>query len=618
MAVKSVIDVQINDEKFKQFTGLFGQYQAALKELPSDWAKVNAEIGGANGVFEAFVAAMLAQSQLITKIEKTNKDTTNTTAKNATYWRDMSKSTRDVAGNIVNATTALLKWIGLTSVFSGLLGAGGLYGIDRMAAGVASGQRSSQRLGMTYGENKAFDIAFSPVVDTGRFLGSVNEALSDLTKKGGFIGAGLTPGEQQGGTAQVALNLLDHLKQFADATDPSNLANMMTSKGLDQHISLEELKALRAKTPEEYSEFRNRFVDEKSRLNLSGDTQSAWTRFTQQMEDAGVSIENVFVRSLVKIEPQLADLSKGFVKLVEAIGDSDVVKGWIESAGRGLERFSTYINGQDFRDAVNGFLASLDKLSESLSWVADKFSVSPEYKAAHPSKYPAKEGTPEWDLENKRLSDGRPQYQPNGKPWPTALKFDDIEKAHGLPKGMLNSIYGAESSSGANKNTSSAGAVGPFQFLPATAEQYGVKDSRDLDQSSQGAGRFLDHLAKVFDKDWVKVVAAYNSGEGTVANAVTSAGILGGDWRHYLPQQETRDYIRKVIPRDSLEDYVKSGRNGVDPNAPKDQSAGSLAGADFRALVSLLSKQSSKSVIEIYNNSGANVIQSASQVVVGG
>jgi hypothetical protein len=42
MVTKSVIEIDVLDEKFKAFASVFEKYQEALKKMPGDWQKVNA------------------------------------------------------------------------------------------------------------------------------------------------------------------------------------------------------------------------------------------------------------------------------------------------------------------------------------------------------------------------------------------------------------------------------------------------------------------------------------------------------------------------------------------------------------------------------------------------
>jgi hypothetical protein len=118
-----------------------------------------------------------------------------------------------------------------------------------------------------------------------------------------------------------------------------------------------------------------------------------------------------------------------------------------------------------------------------------------------------------------------------------AALFDALERQHGLPAGLLNSIFMAESSGGKNL-LSPKGAQGPFQMMPGTAAQYGLhgSDVYDTAKSAAAAAAYLDHLKTMFHGDMTKAVAAYNAGEGNVQK-------YGG----VPPFEETQAYVGKVL-----------------------------------------------------------------------
>lgn len=71
-----------------------------------------------------------------------------------------------------------------------------------------------------------------------------------------------------------------------------------------------------------------------------------------------------------------------------------------------------------------------------------------------------------------------------------------VATKYGIPLQALLGIYGTETAFGRNVTTSSAGAVGPFQFIPSTAAQYGYPQTNtpSLAQFAQQAdawGRYL-------------------------------------------------------------------------------------------------------------------------------
>jgi membrane-bound lytic murein transglycosylase D len=105
-------------------------------------------------------------------------------------------------------------------------------------------------------------------------------------------------------------------------------------------------------------------------------------------------------------------------------------------------------------------------------------------------------------------------------------------------------------------------ASGMWQFVPATGERFGMKQNwwydgrRDVISSTQGAIKYLKYLNKFFDGDWMLALAAYNSGEGRVRNAVRKNKRLGKPtdfWSLDLPK-ETRAYVPKLL---ALADIIK-------------------------------------------------------------
>ncbi|MEZ5796196.1 MAG: lytic transglycosylase domain-containing protein [Paracoccaceae bacterium] len=100
---------------------------------------------------------------------------------------------------------------------------------------------------------------------------------------------------------------------------------------------------------------------------------------------------------------------------------------------------------------------------------------------------------------------------------------------------LVLAVMGIESA-GRKDAISTAGAVGLMQLIPATAERFGVTDSKDPEQNIKGGVAYLDWLMKEFDHDPLMVLAAYNAGEGAVK---ANQGVP--------PYAETRDYVPKVL-----------------------------------------------------------------------
>lgn len=105
---------------------------------------------------------------------------------------------------------------------------------------------------------------------------------------------------------------------------------------------------------------------------------------------------------------------------------------------------------------------------------------------------------------------------------------------------------------------SRAGAVGLWQFMPASARHYGLHVGKKLDQRTDPARatdagvKYLKFLNKKFGKTSVLLsVAAYNAGEGRIARVVRKSGLKRGKrgYSHvvrHLPK-ETRGYVPEFL-----------------------------------------------------------------------
>jgi len=98
-------------------------------------------------------------------------------------------------------------------------------------------------------------------------------------------------------------------------------------------------------------------------------------------------------------------------------------------------------------------------------------------------------------------------------------------------------------------------AKGLWQFIPTTGMDYNLVQRPDYDErldipkSTQAAIRFLSGLYHHFNGDWLLALAAYNSGQATVDNAISrnrAEGLPADFWSLNLPA-ETQDYVPRLL-----------------------------------------------------------------------
>ena len=104
------------------------------------------------------------------------------------------------------------------------------------------------------------------------------------------------------------------------------------------------------------------------------------------------------------------------------------------------------------------------------------------------------------------------------------------------------------------KAVSPAAAGGIWQFIPKTATEYGLRVASGNDEradpmkQTRVAAAYLSDLHTIFG-DWALAMAAYNSGEPRVMDAIVKNG-RANFWELYDKQllpKETRDYVPKIL-----------------------------------------------------------------------
>jgi soluble lytic murein transglycosylase-like protein len=112
-----------------------------------------------------------------------------------------------------------------------------------------------------------------------------------------------------------------------------------------------------------------------------------------------------------------------------------------------------------------------------------------------------------------------------------------VAARYSLNPHLLAAIVRVESSFNP-RALSRKGACGLMQLLPETARRFGLrrKDLFDPAKNLEAGARYLKWLSSRFGEDPIRVLAAYNAGEGAVQR-------YGG----VPPYKETRNYVDRIF-----------------------------------------------------------------------
>ncbi len=128
-------------------------------------------------------------------------------------------------------------------------------------------------------------------------------------------------------------------------------------------------------------------------------------------------------------------------------------------------------------------------------------------------------------------------------------------KQKDIPESLMLAIITQESG-GRVHSMSSAGASGLFQFMPATAQRFGVQgtigdyDARfHPETAAKGAADYIVEQRQLYADDYAKILAAYNAGENRfkrLNKKHQNKPIWDSQFFYDLPS-ETQDYIGIVL-----------------------------------------------------------------------
>lgn len=378
MAVKSVIEVDIDVEgKLGAYVKKYKEYEDALKKTPNIWAKAGKEAAGAATSFEAGLAALLAMldtaSQLADQTDKVKKGADDV----GSSWKGAARWSKQFAENIGHATLSLAKWVGIGSLASSLLGGiGGIWAIDRLAGSAGASRRSAQGLGLSIGQQKAFEVDLGRVIDPDSFLGGVSEALGDRQKRANLFRAGLTNADLVGkNTFQVSIAALQSIKKLVDATNPNAWGNLIEQRNLGAFgiNTVEDARRLHAN---DVSTYIKQARDDQGAFGFDDATAAKWQELDRTLDASKTKIESTFIRGLAPLAGPLAHLSDAVSTAIENfLGMNDPKRFKVVAAA--IDKFASYIASPKFQTDMATLAANIALIAKETVRALEWFHLIP-------------------------------------------------------------------------------------------------------------------------------------------------------------------------------------------------------------------------------------------------
>ncbi|MGM7792110.1 hypothetical protein ACS78Q_04720 [Yersinia enterocolitica] len=377
MAAKSIIDIDVNDDKFQSFMEKFNEYQNALNDLPDAWrgvaqgigdteketAKARSELQGVAKSFSDGAAAILSINsgldRLNDSLDKANKNQSGFNKNAGAAKKFLSGATKDaksLAGHIKDATTSLISWGSILGLFSGLIGAGGLFGINRLASGAASQRFTALGLGTTSGGLDSSAINYQRALSnpTGT-LGAIRDSQLDLSKRWQFQAMGINNPDQD------PAKLLPQMIRNARDIFVKNGSNLQGAEahGLTNFFTLDDLNRFKNMSDAEIDSMEKQSQKDAVRLQLTDQQLKQWQDFNVQLDLSNRSIRNAFVTGLAPLVPSLGKLSDAVSGAIDTFLQSPELGKWIDGLSQGIQKFGEYLASPSFRTDIDSFMKSI-------------------------------------------------------------------------------------------------------------------------------------------------------------------------------------------------------------------------------------------------------------------
>ena len=263
MATKSVIEIDVLDEKFQAFTKEFAKFQSSVKSLkqidPLPWSakmtkEVNAQVKG--------VKDLINQIKNFEKLSKENLET----------FKQLSTTTANVARNLASGAVSIAKWATLGAI-------GGGFGLAGLAGSASDYRRQAQGLGVSTGQLRATETNFGIYFDPSQVLSNIADVKGDLSRQS-LIG-------RLGGSAgQNPIDLLPNVirnavKQFKAGGQTQQYAE---ATGLTQIFSIEDLRRLSSLKEDELEQTIKQNQADARNLETTDAVNKEWQDFLIQLK----------------------------------------------------------------------------------------------------------------------------------------------------------------------------------------------------------------------------------------------------------------------------------------------------------------------------------------------
>ncbi len=374
MAFKPVVDIDVNDSEFQAFIDKFEKFRDGLKDIPAPFKDMESRIRKLENSVSKLITSMKGKnnpSKPFDEMDKKLKKIPHSVDHANKAFKRFGHTLKDVGKIIKGILSFALKLVGIPLMF-GTFGAAAMFGLADSASNRSLKARS---LGMRVGTLSAIKTAFGGVLNS---PASTAETFSQAyTSPAGrsmlYRALGTQWRTESKGTAFV--HLLERAQELAKTTPRGLLAPYASALGYTGlGISVGDLRSMKNMTHHQLMGFIKIFEKARHRLNFSTQTAMQWARLNAQLKEAGVEIETVLIKDLVKLAPTIRSIISTIERWLNNPKTNDAIKKFANNLDEGIKKFAKWFegpNGTKFNEHMDDFISGISRIAKASIIVAD-------------------------------------------------------------------------------------------------------------------------------------------------------------------------------------------------------------------------------------------------------
>lgn len=526
MALKSIVEIDIDDTKFKEWLATAHKLTLGINAPTSASTSTSAT----------------SDTKFNAEKEKQHKKDKKEWSETDIHRKQESRSRKDNLEGLKNFTSSvgsfsatLAKWtLGLTT--GAVAGAG--FGYMRGTRETQDEFRRSKELGINVGQMKALQDTLSPLLDVNTTLANFAEAATDISKS---VSLGMLSQEERIGKTptEMMLAMIPKLKSELTKVGGSDIAlkQFMEANKITDLFSMDAIKSLKNNSNEFINTLLELAKKNAESLNLTDKQQEDYaklnTTFTVEIDKFTQDLK----RLTADLAPEIDKLITEFSTFAKDAMNTGTFKESIIALGEGIKGVAEYVASGQLLQSLKDFEAGVRSVTDFFGWTTKSTSTSKEKKLSSSGEALAKEKAP---------------------------MLAELEKQYGLPSGYLNDVISYESGWNPTAKNPESTAEGLGQFTKATQETYGLTDPTDVDASIKATAKKASDAIKKWG-DLSSAQLYYYHHEGLSATGTPSAEASKG--MGYMGRDKNNEFNKSSIITEGLVDissaFVSSILRGI-------------------------------------------------------